>query len=260
MQAKLEDNGGALGDFFVSTPVLLEDPTDASKTISGEFARGLRAALPVLFGLAPIALVLGTQAAQKGLSALAVPLMTGFNFAGGSEFAALSLWTSPPNIALIVAMSTLVNARHILMGAAFAPLMRQVSLARALASLFFMCDESWAMTVADANRRGAHRISMPYYMGMGIVCWLTWIAFSELGALFGPILGDVRQYGLDMAFTAVFLVLLRGMWKGSRAARPWMLSLVVAGVVYRLVPGAWYVPAGACSGMLAAVVMEKGNA
>jgi hypothetical protein len=31
------------------------------------------------------ALVLGAQAAQKGLSALEVPLMTGLNFAGGSS-------------------------------------------------------------------------------------------------------------------------------------------------------------------------------
>jgi predicted branched-subunit amino acid permease len=86
-----------------------------------EVARGMRAALPVMLGFVPFALVLGAQAAQKGLSAFEVPLMTGLNFAGGSEFTAVHLWTSPPHIALIVAMSLLVNARHILMSAAFAP-------------------------------------------------------------------------------------------------------------------------------------------
>jgi predicted branched-subunit amino acid permease len=62
----------------------------------------------------PYALVLGAQAAQKDLSLIVVPLMTGLNFAGGSEFAAIQLCTSPPHIALIVAITFLVNSRHLL--------------------------------------------------------------------------------------------------------------------------------------------------
>lgn len=73
-----------------------------------EMGRGLRAALPVMLGFVPFALVLGAQAAQKGLSLFEVPMMTGMNFGGGSEFAAIHLWSSPPHIALIVAMSFLV--------------------------------------------------------------------------------------------------------------------------------------------------------
>lgn len=98
---------------------------------SSEALRGLRASLPVMLGFVPFALVLGAQASQKGLSVLEVPLMTGLNFGGGSEFAAISLWTSPPDILLIVAMSVLVNSRHLLMGAALAPyLQRTKPLAR----------------------------------------------------------------------------------------------------------------------------------
>ncbi|TIP99810.1 MAG: branched-chain amino acid ABC transporter permease, partial [Mesorhizobium sp.] len=50
--------------------------------------RGLQASFPVMLGFIPFALVLGSQAAQKGFTALEVPLMTGLNFGGGSEFAA----------------------------------------------------------------------------------------------------------------------------------------------------------------------------
>ena len=73
-----------------------------------------------MLGFVPFALVLGAQAVQKGLAPLEVPLMTGMNFGGGSEFTAIRLWTSPPHVLLIVAMSFLVNCRHILMGAALA--------------------------------------------------------------------------------------------------------------------------------------------
>jgi predicted branched-subunit amino acid permease len=39
----------------------------------------------VLLGFIPFALVLGAQAVQKGLGIWEVPLMTGLNFAGGSN-------------------------------------------------------------------------------------------------------------------------------------------------------------------------------
>ncbi|KVA06376.1 AzlC family ABC transporter permease [Burkholderia ubonensis] len=221
-----------------------------------EMSRGLRASLPMMLGFVPFALVLGAQAAQKGLSLLEVPMLTGLNFGGGSEFAAIRLWTSPPHIALIVAMSFLVNSRHILMGAAFAPYIRRLPRRRAFAALFFMCDESWAMSLADARQRSTDHISVPYYAGVAAGLYMTWLSMTTLGAALGPTIGDVEQYGFDMAFTAVFLVLLRGMWKGMRASRPWFVSLVVAAATHLAVPGAWYVAAGACAGLIAAVLWE----
>jgi 4-azaleucine resistance transporter AzlC len=226
-------------------------PAPAS-TAWNEGWRGLRASLPVMLGFVPFALVLGAQAAQKGLSTLEVPLLTGLNFAGGSEFTAVRLWTSPPHVLLIVAMSLLVNSRHILMSAALAPYLRHLSRRRALPALFFMCDESWALALADAQRRRAGRISLGYYLGASAGLYATWVVFTALGAAAGPAIGDVERYGFDMAFTAVFLVLLRGMWKGLRPCLPWLVSLVVAALTYRLVPGTWYVAAGAASGLIAA--------
>ncbi len=68
---------------------------------------------------------------------------------------------------------------------------------------------------------------------------------------------DLFVFGLGcvLAFPAVFLVLLAGMWKGFAAARPWLVSLVVAATVYLTVPGAWYVATGALSGLIAAYVL-----
>ncbi|HGM6733083.1 TPA: AzlC family ABC transporter permease [Stenotrophomonas maltophilia] len=221
-----------------------------------EFLRGLRAAVPVMIGFIPFALVLGAQAAQKGLTALEVPLMTGLNFAGGSEFAAVELWTSPPHIALIVAITALVNSRHLLMGASLAPLLQHLPRRRVLPALFFMCDESWAMGVADARRR-ALGFSLAYYLGVSAGLYTVWVACTALGAIVGPMLGDIHAYGFDMAFPAVFLVLLRGMWQGMKAARPWLVSLVVAATTCLLVPGAWYVASGALAGLAAAWLLAE---
>lgn len=220
-----------------------------------DFRRGVRDTFPVMLGFVPFALVLGAQAVTKGFSGIEVPLLTGLNFGGGSEFAVIALWTSPPHLLLVVGVTLLVNSRHLLMGATLAPYLRHLPKRKALLALFLMCDESWAMGLADARKREVlderPAFSLGYYMGLSIPLWVSWVVFTAIGAQLGPILGDITVYGFDMAFPAVFFVLLAGMWKSARTALPWLVSLVVAVAVYVLIPGAWYVPAGIVSGIAA---------
>lgn len=226
----------------------------ASPAPQPEWRRAARDTLPMLLGFVPIALVLGAQAAQKGMTVAELMLMTGLNFAGGSEFVAIDLWSSPPPLLLIVAMTLLVNSRHVLMGAALAPFLAHVPLRRALPALYLMCDEAWALGINAARERRAAGQGFPlsYYLSAGAMMWGTWVAFAGLGAFVGPAIGDLRLYGFDMAFAAIFLVLMRGMWSGFHAARPWLVSLIAAGSTYLLVPGGWYVLVGAVSGVAAA--------
>ncbi len=225
-----------------------------------EMVRGSKAAVPVMLGFIPFGLVLGAQAFQKGFTVSAVPLMTAVNFGGGSEFAAVELWTSPPRLFVIVLITFLINSRHLLMGAVLSPYLGQLPRKKVLGALFFMCDESWALGLNDAvekNPDGSPKgFSLPFYMGAALTLYVTWVASTTLGAVIGPVIGDVRNWGFDMAFPAVFFVLLRGMWRGVAAARPWLVSLVVAVVVYLVVPGAWYVPVGALAGLVTAFVLS----
>ncbi|MGO4836109.1 branched-chain amino acid ABC transporter permease, partial [Rhizobiaceae sp. 2RAB30] len=46
-------------------------------------------------------------------------------------------------------------------------------------------------------------------------------------------------------------------WKGVVASLPWAISLAVAAATHLLVPGAWYVPAGALSGLVAAYLCAR---
>lgn len=222
-----------------------------------EFIRGLKTSLPVLLGIIPFALVLGAQATQKGFSVLELSLLTGLNFAGGSEFAILEMWTNPPNIIMLVFLTFLVNSRHLLMGASLVPYLRHLPNKTVYTALFFMCDESWAMGLSDAekNKRNLHvqqAFSMMYYSGLCFALYVMWIGFTTLGAILGPLLGDISRFGFDMAFPAVFIVLLRGMWKGMRAARPWLISLVAAAFAYLYLPAGWHVPIGAITGIASA--------
>ena len=222
-----------------------------------EFKRGLKTSVPMLLGITPFALVLGAQATHKGFSTLEVPLLTGLNFAGGSEFAILEVWTNPPNILMLMFITFLVNSRHLLMGASLAPYLRHLPNKTVFPALFFMVDESWAIGLADAQKKVNHvgyqyAFSMTFYAGLCFALYFMWVGFTSLGAIIGPSLGDISRLGFDMAFPAVFLILLRGMWKGLKAARPWLVSLIAAALAYLYLPSGWYVPIGAISGIFSA--------
>ncbi|WP_066802272.1 AzlC family ABC transporter permease [Moraxella oblonga] len=220
-----------------------------------EFLRGLKDAIPIMLGFIPFALVLGASAVGAGFKWYELSFLTTTNLAGGSEFTVVSLWNNPLNIPLIVAMATLVNSRHIIMGATFSLLLKGIPKKKALALLFVMIDESWALAIADAQKSGKSALNVPYYLGVAFLLCLTWIVFTSAGAYFAPLIGDLKQYGMDMAFTAVFLVLLKGMWRGIRPAVPWLVSLISAGVCYHLFAGAWHVAVGAVMGVITAFVM-----
>ncbi|WP_440163056.1 AzlC family ABC transporter permease [Actinobacillus pleuropneumoniae] len=224
-----------------------------------EFIRGIKEVSPMMFGFIPLGLVLGAQASQKGMPFYEIGLLTGLNFAGGSEFAAVNLWTHPLAIGVIVAVSMLINSRHIIMGAALSLYMKNIGRLKSLGLLFFMTDEVWAMNLADAQKRSEKTISIPYYMGTALSLYVMWISSSMIGAYIGPFVGDLEKYGFDMSFTAIFLVMLKGMWKAFKLAHPWFVSLLVAGLVYHTIDGAWYVLAGALSGILSAYFWHRGE-
>src|SRR3546814_9212062 len=101
--------------------------------------------------------------------------------------------------------------------------------------------EIWAF----ALRRGAERPLTPaYYFGLSLPLYLGWIATTTLGAIFGGVLQDPARYGLDFAFTAVFLTLLVSLWKGKRTFYPWAAAALAAVAGHALLPGVWYIALG----------------
>ena len=180
----------------------------------GEFAAGAFTILPLLVAILVYGLLFGTLAAQKGLSPLEVALMSATVFAGASQFVALEIWSAPPAIALLAATALMVNLRHVLMGAALAPHVKVWPRGLIYGCLYFMADENWAF----ALQRGTKAPLTPaYYLGLSLPLYFGWITCTSLGAVFGGFLQDPARYGLDFAFTAVFLTLLAGLRKGRRS-------------------------------------------
>ena len=176
--------------------------------MSSEIRRGFFSALPLMMGFIPLAMILGAQCSQIGISNLGSYLMTALNFAGGSEFAAIGLWAAVPPFLLIAFTTFCINSRHIVMGAALAPYIRQESTLRIMLIYFLMCDETWSLSMQDIQRRAQENrkpFSFGYYLGVGLSLWSMWSISTFCGSLVGRILGDLSQWGFAMALPATFI-------------------------------------------------------
>ena len=216
-------------------------------TVAGAL-RGARGMLAILPGVMAFALVYGFLAGQKGMTALEIGLSSALVFAGASQFLALELWGDPLPFLSLVAGVFIINLRHALMGPALLPWLLPIPRARAYASLYFMTDESWGLSVADLRAGGR---DAAFLLGSGLALWLVWVSCSVLGRLAGDVSYLVEDWGLDYLTTAFFVALLAAFWRGRHDLLPWAIAAAVAISTKMLLPGTWYIVLGALAGSLA---------
>lgn len=216
--------------------------------------RGFRQAIPIALGIFTYGLVFGVLARQAGLSVLESTLMSSLVFAGASQFVALGLWVAPLPVGTILLTTLVINLRHLLMGAALSPWLRRLPPPVAYGSLFFMVDESWALT-ASALARGERNVG--YLLGSGLAAFVGWVGATFVGGTLGSAITDPARWGLDFAFTAGFIALLVGLWRGAADLWPWIGAGGVAVAAAHLLPGKWYILLGGLAGCLVAMWREK---
>jgi predicted branched-subunit amino acid permease len=125
---------------------------------------------------------------------------------------------------------------------------------RVWASLFFMADHSWALSVTEARSGG---MDAGFLLGSGVLMWASWVCGSMIGYVVGELLHPASGHPLYFIALAVFIALLVPLWRGRRDALPWATAAAVGVGVHGLLPnGAWYILAGALAGSLAGVVRD----
>ncbi len=222
------------------------------------FFTAIRLFFPVAISIASYGLVWGVLAGQAGLSPLEVVLMSGLVYAGSSQFVALTLWSPAAlPIASIIVATAIINLRMLLMTATLRPMFAPMPRGRALLAMFLVSDEVWAMSMAEA---GKGRGGPGFLLGAGLLAWLAWVGSTLAGRLLGAIIDDPATYGLDFAFTATFIALLFGMWKGPADLLPWIAGGLIAIAVSLILPGTWYIIAGGLGGSLLGAIAQNRRA
>jgi len=216
-----------------------------------DFLTGAAEVAPVVVAYIPIGLLWGTLAAAKGLSPLEALMMSVIVFAGSAQFVAVDMWRDPIPVLLLTFTVLIVNVRHVLMSAS---LSRHIdAIPRALHPIvaYFLTDESWAL----AERRALQEpLTLAFYLGVSLPLAATWWIATGTGAMLGRALGDPSAIGLDFAFSAMFIAILMGFWKGPGTAGVLAASGAVAAGTHLAFDGPWYIVAGGLAGALYAYV------
>jgi 4-azaleucine resistance transporter AzlC len=191
----------------------------------------------------------GVLAVTAGLTVLQTSAMSLLVFTGASQFAAVGVVSSGGTPVSALASSLLLASRNGVYGLALhahlkGPIWRRLFAAQ------FVIDESTAMALGQRDRRHAEAA----FWVAGLAVFVFWNLGTVAGALGGTALGDPEVWGLDAAFPAGFIVLMRP----HIARRPGQIAAVTGGIIalasIPLLPAGAPIIAGALGAAVALVI------
>lgn len=221
--------------------------------LPSEFQDGLKATAPLFLGVASFAIAYGLLAKKAGLSLLSLTFMSLLVFAGAAQFLTIVMLISGAPFFLILFTTFVVNSRYFLMGASLGPYTRRWSTKWQIILSFLLSDESYALTISHFTTNDPNKY---YQFGVSLGLYVEWIAFSILGGLIGPFLGDPQTWGLDFALPATFIVLLVPMIRTWRHTTVCIITGVFSIVGSLFLPTKWYIPFATISGTIVGGILE----
>lgn len=169
--------------------------------------RGITVGLPIMFGYLPIAIAYGVLAKQSGMTLVELTLMSVLVYAGASQLMATNMIAVGTGAIEIIVATFVLNFRHFIMSLSFMNQMRQIPLEYKFPLSFGLTDESFA--VSSLNKEKAkHYYGVFFYLALFITAYLSWIAGSLLGGVFGEIIPHRLSQSMGIALYAMFIGLL----------------------------------------------------
>jgi predicted branched-subunit amino acid permease len=218
---------------------------------------GIVAISPMLPGTLAFGMAFGALCAQKNFTLTEVELMMAFVYGGLSQFVAVQSWPDNLTVSSIAALALLTTTVHIrfsLMSASLRPWFGTLPAWQSYPSMLLVTDGGWLAATRYRSHGGA---DVAFFVGGGVVLYVVWLLSSIPGYLLAGQLSDPKKYGVDLVMPAFYAAMLVPAWKGARRAIPWAVSGVVALTVHWLVPGWWFIIAGALSGAVSAGLMDE---
>ncbi|WP_045387594.1 AzlC family ABC transporter permease [Falsirhodobacter sp. alg1] len=169
--------------------------------------QGFIAVSPFLLVVAPFAILFGVVATEAGLDLVQIMGFSLFVVAGAAQFVALQLAGENAPLAIILLTSLAVNLRLVMYSAAIAPYLQGTTLWQRLLIAYSLTDQSFAVTVADAERHPrtlSNRLA--FYTGSAVPLLMIWYGFTLVGAVAGSAIPP--SFALDFALPISFIALL----------------------------------------------------
>lgn len=192
-----------------------------------EFGRGFRDITPLAFGVVIYGLAFGLLASQAHMSGLQTGIMGGLVFAGSSQIVAIERLVAGGGALAAFVAGVALNLRILLITASLRDDLKGRPIWQVLLGLHLATDENWALMHAT-RARGAPA-GYWYFVGGGISILIAWITSTVLGVYFAQLLPTPKAIGMDFAFAAAFIAILRNLWRGKSDFLPWFVAIAGAG-------------------------------
>jgi len=177
--------------------------------------------IPVLMGYIFMGMAFGILLRSKGYNFGWAILMSTTIFAGSMQFVAINLLTSSFNLATVVSMTLMVNARHLFYGLAMLDKFKDMEKKKAY-MIFSLTDETFSLLCSaepppDVNKNW-------FYFSIALLNHLYWIIGSAIGAIIGSLI-SFNTKGIDFVMTALFVVIFVDQWKSSKKHIPALIGI-----------------------------------
>ena len=220
--------------------------------------RGAVEITPLGIGVAIYGLAFGLLAAQASLSSLQVGVMGSVVFAGGSQIVATERLVAGAGAVAALIAGIALNLRLLLVTASIRDVYAGRPLWQVLLGAHMATDENWALMLAE--RAKGRDVGYWYLVGGGLCLLVVWCLSTVTGVFFATSIPEPKALGMDFAFTAAFIAIVRSLWKGRQQMLPWVTSLlvVVAAVAFGKIDPSWALVLGGVAGAAVAGVWRHG--
>jgi 4-azaleucine resistance transporter AzlC len=201
-------------------------------------------------------LVYGVATHAAGFSLAETAAMSLFVFSGSAQFAAIGYIVNGYPWLGVVALTALINARHLLYGTVMAPWLADVPRAVKAVLAYQLNDETFAIAIAHFRRIGRADLlgyAIAALGGTGI----PWVVGGIVGAAVAGGLPDPARFGLDVIFPAAMGGLAVGLLAKRRDVVAAASGAILAVAVALAVNPAIGVVAGGLVGPIVAMVLIR---
>lgn len=164
--------------------------------------------IPIFAGFWFLGLTYGIYMNVNGFSFIYPMLMSLTIFAGSIEFIAVNMLMSAFDPLQALAMTLMINARHLFYGIAMLDKFRGLGWKK-IYLIFGMCDESFSINYTADIPEDVDRGWFMFFVTL--LNHFYWFSGATLGGIFGSFL-QFSTEGLDFVMTAMFVVIFLEQW------------------------------------------------
>lgn len=221
---------------------------------SSDIRDGVKDAAPVLVAVAPFSAVFGAVAIEQGLSFQEMLLACLTIYAVASQYVMVELLGQGVPAWSVVLSVFAINFRHVLYSASIGRSMGRFSGPQKAMAFFLLVDPQYAASEARAADSG---LRPAYYFSYAACVYVTWIVTSSLGGLFGSLVENVEQYGVDFILPLYFAGLVVGFHRRPNFLPVLVVSAGVSLAVYFTIGTPWHMTLGGLAGLVVAAVLSR---